>query len=145
FLTNFVFLSYVAWSKMIHPFTSLANVVFRRTAPRGKLEPIPDIEEAETFGIGKLEDFTWAQLLNVDACMHCGRCLEYCPTFITGKPLRPRDVVLALAGYMADRDGIFSGELGQGENSACYRCGAGPDRALIPDVVSPADLWDCTT
>lgn len=145
FLTNFVFLSYVAWSKMIHPFTSLANVVFRRTAPRGKLEPIPDIEEAETFGIGKLEDFTWAQLMNVDACMHCGRCLEYCPTFNTGKPLRPRDLVLEVAGYMADKGGIFSGELGQGDNSARFRWGAGPERELVPGVVSVDELWDCTT
>lgn len=145
FLTNFVFLSYVAYSKMIHPFTSFANVLFRRLKPVGALDPIENIEEAEVFGAGKLEDFTWAQLLNVDACMHCGRCLEYCPTFNTGKPLRPRDVVLELAGYMADRGGIFSGELGQGENSARYRWGAGPDRALIPDVVSPAELWDCTT
>lgn len=145
FLTNFVFLSYFAYSKMIHPFTSLANVVFRRLKPRGELEPIADIEEAETFGIGKLEDFTWAQLMNVDACMHCGRCLEFCPTFNTGKPLRPRDLVLEIAGFAADRGDIFSGVLGQGENSARYRWGSGPERALVPEVVTPAELWDCTT
>jgi Fe-S oxidoreductase len=106
---------------------------------------IANIEEAETLGIGKLEDLTWAQLLNVDACMHCGRCLEYCPTFNTGKPLRPRDLILELAGYAADRGGIFSGEVGEGENSARFRWGEGPDRPLIGGVVTPAELWDCTT
>ncbi|HUZ00309.1 MAG TPA: heterodisulfide reductase-related iron-sulfur binding cluster, partial [Thermomicrobiaceae bacterium] len=145
FGTTTVFLSYVAYSKMVHPFTSVANVVFRRLKPRGALEPIPNIEEAETFGLGKLEDFSWAQLMSVDACMHCGRCLEYCPTFNTGKPLRPRDLVLEITGYLADRGDIFSGELGAGENSARFRWGSGPDRELVPGVVSEAELWDCTT
>ena len=145
FLTTTVFLSYVAYSKMVHPFTSVANVVFRRLKPRGVLEPIPNIEEAETFGLGRLEDFSWAQLMSVDACMHCGRCLEYCPTFNTGKPLRPRDLVLEITGFLADRGDIFSGELGAGENSARFRWGSGPDRELVPEVVSPAELWDCTT
>jgi Fe-S oxidoreductase/nitrate reductase gamma subunit len=145
FLTTYVFISYLVYSKMIHPFTSLANVFFRRLKPRGELDPILNIEEAETFGVAKLEDFTWAQLMNVDACMHCGRCLEYCPTFNTGKALRPRDVVLEIAGYMADRGGIFSGELGEGANSARYRWGSGPERELIGGVVSTEELWDCTT
>ncbi len=33
FLTTFAFLAYFAYSKMIHPFTSLANVFFRRLKP----------------------------------------------------------------------------------------------------------------
>jgi len=145
FLTTFVFLGYLAYSKMVHVFTSLTNVFFRRLRPMGELASIPDLEEAESFGIAHLEDFSWAQLMNVDACMHCGRCLEYCPTFNTGKDLRPRDLILEIAGFAADNGGIFSGEVGEGENSARFRWGAGPDRDLIGDVVTPAELWDCTT
>jgi Fe-S oxidoreductase/nitrate reductase gamma subunit len=145
FLTTFVFLGYIAYSKMVHAFVSLTNVFFRRLKPMGELAPIVNLEEAETFGIAKLEDFTWAQLMNVDACMHCGRCLEFCPTFTTGKPLRPRDLVLEIAGYAADNGDIFSGEVGEGENSARYRWGFGPERDLIGGVVTPAELWDCTT
>jgi Fe-S oxidoreductase/nitrate reductase gamma subunit len=144
-LTTKIFLGYFAYSKMIHPFTSFANVLFRRTKPLGKLERIEEIEEAESLGVARLEDLTWAQLMNVDACMHCGRCLEFCPTFTTNKPLRPRDLVLQVAGYMADRGGIFSGELGEGANSARFRNGVGPDRELIGGVVSTAEIWDCTT
>ncbi len=145
FATTFAFLAYFAFSKMIHPFTSLVNVFFRRLKPLGELAPIENLEEAETFGISHLEDFTWAQLMNLDACMHCGRCLEYCPTFATDKPLRPRDLVLEIGGYMADKGGIFSGELGEGENSARFRWGEGPERELIGGVVSTEELWDCTT
>ena len=145
FLTTYVFLSYLVYSKMIHVFTGLANVTFRRLKPLGELEPIPNLEEAESFGIGALADFSWAQLMSADACMHCGRCLQYCPTFNTGKVLRPRDLVLEVAGFMADKGGIFSGELGQAETPGRFRWGRGPDRALIPEVVSPQELWECTT
>jgi len=145
FATTFAFLAYFAYSKMIHPFTSLANVFFRRLKTMGELTPIENLEEAESFGIAKLEDFTWAQLMNLDACMHCGRCLEYCPPFNTDKPLRPRDLILEIGGYMADSGGIFSGELGEGENSARFRWGEGPERELIGGVVSAEELWDCTT
>ena len=46
---------------------------------------------------------------------------------------------------MADQGGLFSGELGAGQNSARYRWGEGPERELIGGVVSTEELWDCTT
>lgn len=145
FGATFLFLAYFAYSKMIHVFTSLSNVFFRRLKPAGQLDLIENIEEAETFGAARLEDFSWARLMNVDACMHCGRCLQYCPTFNTDKPLRPRDLVLEIAGYMSDKGGIFSGVPGEGANYGRFRWGEGPDRELIGGVVSEAEIWDCTT
>jgi Fe-S oxidoreductase/nitrate reductase gamma subunit len=145
FATTFLLVGYVAYSKGVHAFTSLANVAFRRLKPASELDPIENLEEAETFGVGKLEDFSWAQLMSVDACMHCGRCLEYCPTFNTDKPLRPRDLILEVAGYQADKGGLFSGEMGGDGNYGRARWGKGPDRELIGGVVSEDELWDCTT
>ena len=145
FVTAFVFLGYVAFSKMIHPFTAMANVLFRRLRPRGALDPIENLEQAEVLGASRLEHFTWAQLMSVDACMHCGRCLEYCPTFNTGKALRPRDLVLELAGLQADCGGIFSGVLGEEANSGRFRWGKGAGRDLIGGAVSQEEIWDCTT
>ena len=145
FLTAFIFVGYIAYSKMIHPFTALANVLFRRLRPRGELDPVANLEQAETVGASRLEHFSWAQLMSVDACMHCGRCLEYCPTFNTGKALRPRDLVLQLAGLQADCGGIFSGVLGEGANSGRFRWGRGAERELIGGAVSTEEIWDCTT
>ncbi len=145
FATTYVFLAYWAYSKMIHPFTSLANVFFRRLNAKGELARIPNIEEAEVLGYGKLDDFTWAHLMNVDACMHCGRCLEYCPTFNTGKALKPRDLILELASYQAEQGGIWSGELGGDVKTARHRWGKGAERELIGEVVTLDEIWDCTT
>ena len=36
-----------------------------------------------------VEDFTWKQLLDTDACTMCGRCTSVCPAHATGKPLDP--------------------------------------------------------
>jgi Fe-S oxidoreductase len=145
FLTAFAFFGYVAYSKMMHPFTAMANVLFRRRKPRGELDSIGDIDQAETVGAARLEDFSWAQLMSLDACLHCGRCLEYCPTFNTGKSLRPRDLVLQLAGLQADHGGMFSGVLGEGANTGRFRHGRGADRELIGGAVSEEEIWDCTT
>jgi Fe-S oxidoreductase/nitrate reductase gamma subunit len=144
-LVAFGFIGYAAFSKLVHPFTAMANVLLRRLKPRGELDAIENIETAETIGASKLEHFSWAQLMSVDACMHCGRCLEYCPTFNTGKALRPRDFVLSLAGYQADQGGVFSGVLGEGMNAGRFRHGRGADRQLIGGVVSKEEIWDCTT
>jgi Fe-S oxidoreductase/nitrate reductase gamma subunit len=145
FATTFLLVGYVAYSKGVHAFTSLSNVLFRRLKPTSELDPILNLEDAETYGAGKLKDFSWAQLMSVDACMHCGRCLEYCPTFNTDKPLRPRDLILEVAGFQADKGGLFSGELDAEGNSARYRWGDGAERELIGGVVSRDELWDCTT
>lgn len=144
FITALGFIGYVGYSKMVHPFTALANVLLRRLKPRGELDAI-DFEKSEILGVSKLEHYTQPQLMSVDACLHCGRCLEYCPTFNTGKPLRPRDLVLELAGAQADSGGVFSGVLGEGANSGRFRWGAGAERTLIGEVVSEDEIWDCTT
>jgi len=143
FATALTFLGYIAYSKMVHPFTAFANVLLRRLRPRGELDAV-DLE-GETIGASRLEHFSRPQLMSLDACLHCGRCLEYCPTFNTGKALRPRDLVLEIAGYQADSGGIFSGVLGEDANAGRFRRGRGADRELIGGVVSKEEIWDCTT
>jgi Fe-S oxidoreductase/nitrate reductase gamma subunit len=145
FVTAFVFFCYVGYSKMVHAVTGAANVMFRRLKPRGELEPIADMDTTERFGAAQLEDYNWQQLMSLDACLHCGRCLEFCPAFNTGKPLRPRDVILELAGLQADKGGVFSGVPGEAENSGRFRWGQGADREMIGGVVSHDEIWDCTT
>jgi Fe-S oxidoreductase len=76
----------------MHIFTSAPNVFFRRMEPTGVLQPIPDIETREVFGVGKIQDFTWKQLLDGYTCTECGRCQIACPANITGKELSPKEI-----------------------------------------------------
>src|SRR3546814_8743679 len=53
------------------------------------------------FGAATVEDLTWKQLLDTDACTICGRCTGVCPAHATGKPLDPREIVLKVGEVMA--------------------------------------------
>jgi Fe-S oxidoreductase len=50
-------------------------------------------EEAETFGLGKVSELSWKNVLDLYACTECGRCEEQCPADMTAKPLSPKRVV----------------------------------------------------
>jgi len=87
-----LFLNFLPYSKHMHIFTSAPNVFFRRMQPTGVLQPIPDIEAREVFGVGRIQDFTWKQLLDGYTCTECGRCQIACPANITGKELSPKEI-----------------------------------------------------
>ena len=80
-----------------------AEHVQPRRAAQGRDEAMPNLMETEleSFGASTIEDFTWKQLLDTDACTMCGRCTSVCPAHATGKPLDPREIVLKTGEVMA--------------------------------------------
>ncbi|MBV9545937.1 MAG: 4Fe-4S dicluster domain-containing protein [Chloroflexi bacterium] len=156
-LANTALLVYIPVSKLTHIFTGPANVFMRAGEPRQALPLIANIEEQEHFGAAKLSDFSWKQLLNFDACMRCGRCLDFCPTFNTGKPLKPRQLVVEIGSYMDRQAGLLAGPAGPRVDEAGVRGSelVATDEPslrqvpvladLIGEVVSEDELWDCTT
>ena len=97
-----VFLCYLPYSKHSHVLTIAPQVFFRRLTPSGILDPIPDFEKAESFGVGKLESFTWKQLLDSYTCTECGRCTAACPASATGKLLSPKEVIVDIRHLMEE-------------------------------------------
>jgi Fe-S oxidoreductase/nitrate reductase gamma subunit len=153
-LANTALLVYLPVSKLAHMFTGPTNVFLRTTESRTALPLIANIEEQEHFGVAKLEEFNWKQLVNFDACMRCGRCLDFCPTFNTGKPLKPRQLIVEIGAYMNRQAGLLAGPAGprRGEAGVLGSDIADPNLAQVPlvadligDIVSEDELWDCTT
>ncbi len=95
------FLVYILYSKHLHILASPLNIFFRRRGPRSTLALL-DLEKAEGFGVGKMEDFTWKQLLDGYACTHCGRCQAACPAHSSGKPLNPKELILKVKEHMLE-------------------------------------------
>ena len=98
------FLVILPVTMMRHMFTSPLNMYLRdRERPKGAMRPMPNLMETEleTFGASTVEDFTWKQLLDTDACTMCGRCTSVCPAHATGKSLDPREIVLKTGEVMA--------------------------------------------
>ena len=100
----FVFLVILPITKLRHMFTSPLNLYLKdRPRPKGAMRPMPNLMETnlESFGASTIEDFTWKQLLDTDACTMCGRCTAVCPAHATGKPLDPREIVLKVGTVMS--------------------------------------------
>jgi len=123
------FLVLVVYSKHLHIFTAPLNVAFSRQPTRlGALDKTPEIDietmdEDTIFGAGRIDHFTWKQLLDLVTCTECGRCQSQCPAWSTGKPLSPKLVVMDL------RDELLRGT----------------KQALVPKVITEDVLWACTT
>ena len=129
------FLVYIPRSKHLHILASPFNVLFKSLAPKGALNLI-DPEKAETIGASKIQDFTWKQLLDLYACVVCGRCHASCPATLSGKPLSPREVILNLKDHLLE----VGPQLLKGETPS-----ANPGTAMIEDVLTEEVIWNCTT
>ncbi|MEH7377553.1 hypothetical protein V7168_21880, partial [Neobacillus drentensis] len=74
-ITLLSFAVYVPQSKHAHVLFAPVNVYLRDTKPVGKLTSINfEDESLETYGVGKIEDFRQNQLIDLYACVECGRC-----------------------------------------------------------------------
>jgi Fe-S oxidoreductase len=138
----FGFLVLLPATMLRHMFTSPINMYLRdRERPKGAMKPMPNLMETEleSFGASTIEDFTWKQLLDTDACTMCGRCTSVCPASATGKPLDPREIVLKTGEVMA-----LSGSPQ-----------VSPPIDLHPEItvssssmferITPEEIWACTS
>ncbi len=99
-----LFLIILPITMLRHIFTSPLNMYLKdRERPKGAMKAMPNLTETslESFGASVVEDFTWKQLLDTDACTMCGRCTSVCPAHATGKSLDPREIVLKTGEVMA--------------------------------------------
>ncbi|HEY6912787.1 MAG TPA: (Fe-S)-binding protein, partial [Myxococcales bacterium] len=89
------FLNFLPIGKHFHIITGLPTVFFQRLTPQGQLSKL-DLENSEKFGVAKLTDLSWKEILDTYSCTECGRCQTYCPTYDTGKPLTHKEVNRAI-------------------------------------------------
>ena len=144
-LISMGFIAYIGWSKLRHIFTGTANIFLQSMRPKGEIPEIKDIEEAERWGVGKIEEFTWKQLLDLDACTKCGRCEFHCPAFATDKPLSPKKVIDDLRQQMEKflAGGRAAPASGEKENNSEEEKARDP--LLVGGRIEDDVLWACTT
>ena len=140
--TFLLFVAILPVTMLRHIFTSPLNMYLKdRDRPKGAMKPMPNLMETEleTFGASTVEDFTWKQLLDTDACTMCGRCTSVCPAHATGKPLDPREIVLKTGEVMART----------GSPAVSPPIGVDVDIIVKSDSVferiTADEVWACTT
>lgn len=141
-LLVFGFIAWAPYTKMLHVLTAPLNIYTANLdLPGGSLKSI-DFEKAESFGVNRLTDFTWKDLLDLDACTECGRCTDRCPANTVGKELSPRDIVLDLRGLLHASEA--SGAPG-GKGPADGQERPGDPLIGATAALSPEALWECTS
>lgn len=161
----FTFLVYVPQSKHAHLISGPVNVYFSRLTNPGKLSKIDfEDETQESFGVGKIEDFTQHQLIDLYACVECGRCTNMCPATGTGKILSPMDLILKLRDHLTEKGAVvtqqqpwvpgFIFSKTKGNQLALAAAGQGVKEqaatslynpSLIGEVITEEEIWACTT
>jgi Fe-S oxidoreductase/nitrate reductase gamma subunit len=142
FAAFIAFLVILPTTKLRHMITSPMNMYLGdRDRPKGAMKPMPNLMETEldTFGASTVEDFTWKQLFDTDACTICGRCTSVCPAHATGKPLDPREIVLKVGEVMAaTADPAVSPPVGTVP-------GITITAGSVFERITSEELWACTT
>ncbi|MEH7011191.1 (Fe-S)-binding protein [Neobacillus niacini] len=159
------FLVYVPQSKHAHLIAGPANVYFNRLEKVGKLKKVDfEDESQESFGVGKIEDFTQHQMIDFYACVECGRCTNMCPATGTGKMLSPMDLIVKMRDHLTNHGAAVTSKQpwvptfafgnttgnqialsasGQGAQETAATLAYNP--SLIGDVITEEEIWACTT
>jgi len=129
------FMCYLPHSKHMHILTAIPNCFFRRLEKPNAV-PREEFAVGNEFGVSRVDQYSWKDLLDSFSCTECGRCQKVCPASITGKPLNPRAVVHDIKVNLL-------------ENAALLRKGEQPGIPLIggqgEGSVSEESIWGCTT
>ncbi|MCL6449173.1 MAG: (Fe-S)-binding protein [Armatimonadetes bacterium] len=91
------------------------------------------------------------------ACGECGRCMDNCPAYLSGKPLNPKQLISRqLKEHLLEKGAVMlsKGLRSTGEDSyqkleeiiqADPASGEVLQKSLIGEVVSEEEIWACTT
>jgi Fe-S oxidoreductase len=104
---------------------------------KGSVKPVKwgveddKLDELESFGVKKFEDFTWKHMLDFYSCADCGRCSDQCPANAVGRPLSPRFISIKAREYCFDHYPL-KGRFKESE-------------PLIGGIYEEDEIWSCTT
>ncbi|MGD0696762.1 MAG: (Fe-S)-binding protein [Terriglobia bacterium] len=135
----FALLIIIPHSKHLHlllaPFA-----IFFRSERTSAMRPLREVESDGTqpqeddldLGMFRFADLGAKDILDLNACVECGRCAQFCPVNRTGGSLNPKELILSM------QKGFLAG--GAGSNTIAGNngdCGNGTAR------VAESDLFQC--
>lgn len=97
-LLAFWFIAWIPYGKPFHMLASASNIMTSDDDAGRRLPGVPLDPGADT-DLNEINDFSWKQVLDQDACTKCGKCSSACPANASGRPLDPQKVILDLKNY----------------------------------------------
>ena len=125
-ITFLALLDVIPLSKHLHLVLAPFNIFLRSETTSG-IRPLR--EEGEDLGMIHFQDLGRKDVLDLNACVECGRCTQFCPANLAGGSLSPKEVILDLQKGL-----LHGGEL---------LAGTPAEKALGTVFVSEQDLFQC--
>jgi Fe-S oxidoreductase len=113
-------------SKHLHLLLSPITIFLRSETTSG-VRPLR--EAGEDLGIIHFKDFDAKDILDVNACVECGRCTQFCPANLAGETLSPKEIILDLQRGALSGGDIVAGTIEEKANKKVF--------------VSEVDLFQC--
>ena len=131
------------YTRLLHAIAGAASIA-SGTEKSGVMTPLTmeEVEETGLIGVGRIQDFTQHKLMQLDACVSCGRCQDACPAHEAGKPLSPRNVVQDIRAHLNDVGPRILNVQQSGVDECETADGIPP---LAGEVISADTAWSCTT
>ena len=127
-LSTMAFIAILPFTKFFHIVIGPFQALITEPKTGGILLPMDfENEDAETFGLGKPEELTIKNRLDLVACIECGRCTDVCPATASGKLLSPKLIVSKIRDFTlkTPKGDFWESELfAANELDACTTCGA---------------------
>jgi ferredoxin len=134
-LSILIFLVILPRSKHFHIITSIPNVFLGNVTQTGNQLSRIDFEDEskETFGVTRIEEFSWKKLLDLHTCTECGRCDVFCPALNSDKPLSPKQFTIDLRNHL------------NAQTPALLNKEGSESPVLMGGAIQDATVWACTT
>jgi Fe-S oxidoreductase len=147
-LIFFSFLNLLPASKHFHIITALPNIFFKKRK-RGAIKPVrwhvDNLEDLESLGVSKIQDFTWKHILDFYTCTECGRCSDNCPATTVGRPLSPKMLTMKLRDHAYSRFPVFDTPSAKQKKASGKENSEAHEGAMVGSVISAEEIWSCTT
>jgi Fe-S oxidoreductase/nitrate reductase gamma subunit len=150
FFLAMIFFAYIPYSKLFHIISGTLNYL-ASSSKAGKVLSLINLDDegAETYGVSKLEDFSWKQLLDGDVCMGCGRCQHNCPAYLSGKPLSPKALIQSLKDHLDKVGPDFLMKFNPGMDRVHEGLGRTAKNletsSFLGEIIKDEAIWSCTT
>ena len=125
-LTFYSLLDVIPLSKHLHLVLAPFTIFFgsETTSTTRALRP-----DGEDLGMIRFQDLGRKDILDVNACVECGRCTEFCPANLAGGSLSPKEIILDLQKGLLGGGDVVAGTVSEKEQGKAF--------------VSEDDLFQC--
>ena len=86
-------------------------------------------EDGEDLGLVRFKELRWKDVLDINACVECGRCTDFCPANLTGGSLSPKEIILSMQHGLLHGGDVIAGTVSEKTKGAAW--------------VSEEDLFQC--